>query len=178
MVNNRTAHWTIYLVGALVLSLSACKKTVDYQTVLPARDMPALTKPVILTVVNRKGEKVQFDVPRLESLGTIKYQTEDPSRKNQRYTYEGVLLSSVLKYSNIGPNARLNLLAIDKYETQVNTAEYGDTPVILALKSEDQYLKLTDYGPIYMVFPYLPPKLPKPEYNRSWVWQLNNIREL
>ncbi|ULH17743.1 molybdopterin-dependent oxidoreductase (plasmid) [Deinococcus sp. KNUC1210] len=159
----------------LPLLLSACTHapaTVAVAHLTPASD--AATG-VLLRVQDAGGQEHSFTRDQLAALGLVSYTTPDPALKNRKVQYVGPLLSSVLRAAGVAQDSRLVLAAHDHYRTVLDLKPLDNVPLVLALEADGKPLKLSNQGPVYLVFPYQAYKLDHNLYDAAWVWQLERI---
>ena len=150
----------------MVLLIAACGGTADpgYQIVAPASIGPdeAIPAPsgeevlVISGLVAAKngGNALSFDIPTLERLGLVEYSVQDPWL-NETFTYTGVLMSDLLKYAGTFHTAQsVHMVALDDYQVDIPIADINEWPILLATRSNGEYLSVDNYGPIRIIYPY------------------------
>lgn len=157
------------------LLLSACTHPAVTESVLNLTPSTEAASGVLLRVKDTRGQEHTFTRDQLAALGLVGYTTPDPALKNRKVKYVGPLLSSVLRAANIAPDSRLVLAAHDHYRTVLDLKPLADIPLVLALEADGKALKLSDQGPVYLVFPYHAYKLDHNLYDAAWVWQLEDI---
>src|SRR5258706_13258149 len=97
-------------------------KTVSEGMLKPGSAIPAPSGPVVLTIDGKisqtnAGQKLQFDMATLESIGVVQYKVDDPFAK-KTILYSGVLMSRLLKVAGAAPDATtLTLKALEDYST-------------------------------------------------------------
>jgi hypothetical protein len=151
-------------------------------TLKPGMAVPAPSEPVILTVKGDiavgpgKAAVARFDIPDLEKLGVVRF-TTPTSWTDGPTTFEGVLLSSLLKFVGADDDAeKLELRALNDYKAEIPAGDANKWPVMLALKENGEYMPIRTHGPVWVVYPqHAYPKLGKREYLSRWVWQLKEI---
>jgi len=159
----------------LPLLLSACTHPAATEPVAHLTPSPDAAGGVLLRVKDTGGQEHTFTRDQLAALGLVGYTAPDPALKNRKVKYVGPLLSSVLRAANIAPDSRLLLVAHDHYRTVLDLKPLADVPLVLALEADGKALKLSDQGPVYLVFPYHAYKLDHHIYEAAWVWQLEDI---
>ena len=175
-------------VFGLVLSLAACgsgDRGPAYEVVVPAgfapgSAIPAPTGSVILTLsgdisVKNAGDTLQFDMPTLEQLGLVKYTVNDPHLE-VRNTYTGVLMSEVVKFAGISESASIiHTVALDDYEVDISLDDIEKWPVLLATRTNGNYMSIDQSGPTRIIFPYDSFPIDPKEYHTSWAWNLKGM---
>lgn len=157
------------------LLLSACTRppvTEPVAQLAPSADAAA---GVLLRVTDARGQNHLFTRAQLAALGLVAYTTPDPALKNRKVRYVGPLLSSVLQAANVAQDSRLRLEAHDHYRTTLDLKPLANVPLVLALEADGKALKLSNQGPVYLVFPYQAYRLDHNVYDAAWVWQLEHI---
>jgi hypothetical protein len=145
-----------------------------------AGSLPQPSGPVILTVEgelsNTNGDGVaRFDREMLEDLSLHLTRTDTPWTEGT-IRFEGPLGRRVLDL--VGAKGEtLVVTALNDYSAEVPLADFYTYDVILALKMDDQYIRIRDKGPIFIIYPFADNPALRTEviHNRS-VWQLKSIR--
>lgn len=153
------------LLAAAILFLAACGGSdADYETVqeatLTAGDaVPAPTGDVVLTITGdisntNEGDSLVFDMATLESLELVRYTVSDPWQQTE-VAYTGVLLSDLLAVAGAGDGATaVNVIALNDYAYEVPISETADWPVLVATRSDGEYMTIENTGPTRIIFPY------------------------
>lgn len=182
----------VFIITALgmLLLLIACAgpATPAYQVVSQARFAPGSPIPppsekVILTIsgdisVTNVGDTLQFDMPTLESLGLVKYTMNDPFLMEE-VNYTGVLMSRVSEFvgaPDIPGNVRI--VALDDYHVDLSLEDIQRWPVLLATRSNGEYLSIENAGPTRIVFPYhAHSELDPVGYDKKlWIWNVKSMQ--
>lgn len=164
-----TYKWWPFLPLIIVLSLAlllltACQKSPSYEMVsaatLTAEDViPAPTEEVILTLsgdlaTKNEGDTLIFDMPTLEQLGLVKFTINDPWQETQ-VEYTGVLMSDLLEVAGASESAtEVTITALDGYAPTVPIEEFRTHRVILATRSNGEYMTAEELGPTRIIFQY------------------------
>ncbi|MBT5414865.1 MAG: molybdopterin-dependent oxidoreductase [Rhodospirillaceae bacterium] len=144
-----------------------------------ANSLPPPNGEVLLKVSGRientsDGEHAYFDRAMLESIGLWNVNTSTPW-SNAPNRFEGVLARDLLRA--VGAKGdRVTAKALNDYVIDIPIADFLKYPVILAIKKDDNYLKIRDKGPIQIVYPrdsYA--ELNSPRYSQKWVWHLSEL---
>jgi hypothetical protein len=159
----------------LPLLLSACTHPAALESVAHLTPSTDAAGGILLRLKDAGGQEHTFTRNQLAALGLVGYTTPDPALKNRKIKYVGPLLSSVLRAANVAQDSRLLLSAHDHYRTALHLKPLADVPLMLALEADGKALKLSDQGPVYLVFPYHAYKLAHNLYDAAWVWQLEDI---
>jgi len=159
----------------LVILLSACSHRPVAEPVAQLALATDAADGVLLRVTDSRGQEHPFTRTQLAALGLVGYTTPDPALKNRKVRYVGPLLSSVLRAAKVSQNSRLLLSAHDRYHTTLDLKPLADVPLMLALEGDGKALKLSDQGPVYLVFPYQAYRLDHNLYDAAWVWQLERV---
>jgi len=144
-----------------------------------AASLQAPVGKVILTVSGdiehtNVGAEAHFDRDMLEALGVSEMSLETPWTEG-RQTFGGVLGSKVL--DAVGARGqRLIARAINDYEVEIPLADLRRYPVLFAMKQNNNYMKVRNKGPIWIIYPRETyPELDNEETKQKWVWQLKSI---
>lgn len=183
-------HRSIFYLAVLIPLLAACGqaatpvpvyKTVSEATLKPGSAVPTPGDPVVLTIEGKisrtnAGDKLQFDMATLESIGVVQYNVDDPFVK-KNVLYAGVLLSQLLKVAGAAPDATaLTLWALDDYSTDMKIADANKWPVLIATRADGTYMSLDKNGPLISVFPFNDfPEIDHLTYDAQWLWALARI---
>lgn len=91
------------------------------------------------------------------------------------HTFEGPLLSDVLKAAGAIGDATARFHALDGYGAELDMKTVMNYPLILALKADGNYLGLGGRGPLWLVFPIHDfPELAR-ESDAGWSWATFHI---
>ena len=145
-----------------------------------AEKLPApVGKPVLtisgLIANTNEGDTAVFDVAALEKLGMETLVTTTPWYSG-KVRFDGISLSKLMDLVGAkGKSARV--LALNDYTTIVPLDDFHKFPVILALKMNGEYMRLSDKGPLFIVYPYdSSPELQNQIYYSRSAWQVSKIR--
>jgi hypothetical protein len=159
----KTFRFPLFL--ALFILLAACgSPKVIYESVAkaelnPGDAIPAPSGEVVLTVsgnisARNNGDTLELDMATLEKFGLVKYDIDDPWTKTT-VNYTGVLLSDFLKMVGAAPTAEnIHLIALDDYEVDITVTEAQKWPVMIATRSNGQYMTVAENGPTRIIFPF------------------------
>ena len=144
-----------------------------------AQTLPAPAGPIILTVSGAQTVKnspagAVFDKQMLESLGMHVTTTKTPWTDGQT-VFEGPLLRDVLKAAGAS-GANLIVTALNDYSAALPVSDSMEYDVILAMKSNGEYMRIRDKGPLFVIYPFddVPSLYSEVIFNRS-VWQVKSI---
>ena len=142
--------------------------------------IPTPTDSVILTVTGLIGttngdDRIEMDIPALESMRTVEYTVTDPFELNQ-IAYSGVLVSDLLDLWQVPAEATMLVVtALDDYQAEVPIEDLRKYPVIYAMKADGVPMPTATRGPAMLVFPYEHFEFDQQRYNDYWVWQIKSI---
>lgn len=134
---------------------------------------PVLTISGLITNTN-EGDTAVFDVAALEKLGMETIVTTTPWYSG-KVRFDGVSLNKLMDLVGAkGKSARV--LALNDYTTIVPIDDFHKFPVILALKMNGEYMRISDKGPLFIVYPYdSSPELQNQIYYSRSAWQVSKI---
>lgn len=150
---------------------------------LQAVELPLPQGNILLTVTgsiqhtNQPGQAV-FDRAMLEALEQRTTLTQTPWVEGIN-SYTGPLGRVLIKAVGAEQAQTMRITALNDFIAEVPVSDFLDYPVILALKRNDQYLRVRDRGPLFIIYPFDEYTLLRTElhYNRS-VWQIRAIEFL
>ena len=138
-----------------------------------------LAKPagkVILTISGligntNNGEKAEFDMPMIEALGTISFTTKTPWYKDP-VTFTGVPMDKLMEAVG-AKGTSVTVTALNEYATDIPIEDFKTHPVILATKSDCNYMPVRDKGPLFIVYNYdSKPELQHQRFYSRSAWQV------
>jgi hypothetical protein len=137
----------------------------------------ALSTDITLSAHQANGKKVELTVSleQIEQLPQTIITTQLPWINGQA-AFKGVKLSTLLEMHSIKPSL-IRLKALNDYTTEVTWQEMLQYEPIIAIKKDEQYLKIRDYGPFWLIFPldqYT--ELQQTTYLAKMIWQLESIK--
>jgi hypothetical protein len=150
-------------------------------TIAPGDPIPAPIERVILTIsgdisVTNIGDELQFDLPTLERLGLAEYTIEDPYRFEE-VTYTGVLMEDFRDYLGVSEaSEKFHIVALDDYEVDLSFADIERWPILLATRSDGEYMTVENSGPIRIIFPYGLYDIDPVRYNDLWIWNIESMQ--
>ena len=176
-------------VFGLMLVLVGCGQKADlaYAEVAPAGinigdQIPLPTGDVVLNIfgnVSRtnQAQKLSFDIATLEKLGLVEYTIADPWQNHEEVTYTGVLMSDLLEYAGVSDTAtNVHMVALDEYAVDVSMADINKWPVLLATRTNNEYMDIESSGPTRIVFPFhAHSEIDEDTYKVLMIWNLRDI---
>lgn len=184
----RTRQISLFMaILGIVGLLAACGGATnpDYVRIVPASfspgsAIPAPSQEVILTVsgnisVTNAGDTLQFDMRTLESLGLVEYTVDDPWL-NATNTYTGVLMSDLRKFVGASEAAKaVHIVALDDYGVDISVQDMEKWPILLATRTNGEYMDVENSGPTRIIFPYHNYSIDPIKYNDFWIWNLKSM---
>jgi hypothetical protein len=145
-----------------------------------AGSLPAPQERVILEVTGKisntnAGNRAQFDLPMLESVGISRRQTATAWTEGQP-VFEGVLMRDLL--NKVGAaGEKVTVVALNDYKVDIPMSDFKNFPVILAYRMDGQALRVKDKGPLWIIYPADEfPELNNKQTQNKWVWQVKEIQ--
>lgn len=126
---------------------------------------------------NSKGEHINLTLTRaqLERLPQSTLTTHLPWIKGKA-KFLGIKLSTLLETYHLQPHT-IKLRALNDYSTEVSWQEVKEYEPVIALRKNNRYLKVRDYGPFWLIFSIdAYPELAQTKYLAKMIWQLEKIR--
>lgn len=174
-----------FLLCVFVCVGAACSKPayerVSQSAVGVSTPAPTPSQAPILTVSGRislpnQASSVALDMPTLESLGLVKYKVFDPWL-NVENEYTGILLSDLLQTVGAEPNAStIHFTALDDYAVDIKMSDVRKWPILLATRTNGNYMSVADKGPTRIVFPtHAYSDIDQLLYKDLWVWQIKTM---
>ncbi|MCZ2720707.1 molybdopterin-dependent oxidoreductase [Marinomonas sp. 15G1-11] len=153
---------------------------VFFSTLTLAESMVKPTEAIVLTVTgnialtNNGGEKAEFDLPMLESIGLSERATKTPWTDGLS-VFSGVLIKDLLNYVG-AQGSILKITALNDYTANIPIEDVEKYNVILAFRQNGKVLRIRDKGPLFVVYPFdeFPELNSEVIHNRS-VWQVKSI---
>ncbi|OYU48096.1 MAG: oxidoreductase [Rhizobiales bacterium PAR1] len=157
--------------------LSAVALTVGLigSATISSAETPAPGK-VVLRIEGKlkDGKSVEFSRADLEKLGVSTIRTTTPWYDGVQ-TFEGVPLAALMH--KVGADGRkAQVVALNKYRTEIPFNDFAQYQPILALKRDGQYMDVKDKGPLFIVYPFdAKPELKSEQYYGRSAWQVRTI---
>lgn len=190
MVNNMKRPLLILAAMIVtVLAIVACggsSSAAPYETVSAASiasgdAIPAPTGEVILTLsgdigVTNSGDMLELDMTTLEGFGLVKYTVNDPWLDAEN-TYTGVLISDLHKVlGSSGAATSMRFTALDDYQVDISLEEAEKWPILLATRTNGEYMDIENSGPTRVIFPFDAfPDIDQVEYKPIWIWNIKSV---
>lgn len=169
---------TAYVRGAS-LGLGIALMLLAAQAGLAQEALPLPKGPVILTIsgniaVTNVDGAAQFDRDMLVALGMTGIETTTAWTDGVQ-SFEGVLARAVLE--RVGARGRTVIAtALNDFVAPIPMDELEKYDVILAMVMNGQQMKVSDKGPLWVVYPRNDhAELQDPKLNDRWVWQLRSL---
>ncbi|HBR6295409.1 TPA: oxidoreductase [Klebsiella pneumoniae] len=144
-----------------------------------AEKLPAPTGKPVLTISGKignmnVGDKAVFDLAMLEKLGMKTVETTTPWYTG-KVRFDGIPLNKLMDLVGAkGTSARV--LALNDYTTIIPIDDFYKFPVIMALKTNGQYMRIRDKGPLFIVYPYdSSAELQNQIYYSRSAWQVSKM---
>lgn len=128
----------------------------------------------VLTVKGTNGVR-KFSIAELENLGTHRLNTKTfwPADDG---TYEGVLLSTILKQAGIESSEAIRVRARDGFSQIIPSQDWEKWPILLATRRAGNAIPTRDKGPLRIIYPRdMSPELADTLYRLRWVWLVDLI---
>jgi hypothetical protein len=111
----------------------------------------------------------------LSELKQTEYSTENPF-DHQTYTYTGVLLRDLAEFYAGKECRSIILTAQDSYSVTFTKEEWTKWDIMLALKTNGNYMTLIESGPAKIVMPYSKSRtINETIYTPKWIWLIKKI---
>ena len=167
-----TRRSALLLVGAAVLTVNAPAAVSQRTLALPA-DKAILTISGKISVTNRPGQAV-FDRAMLEQLGMIGFETTTPWYST-KVKFEGVPMRALLQAVGAAGQS-LSVTALNDYKTVIPIEDFEKYNAILAIKRDNQYMPISDKGPLFIVYPFdAHAELKNQKFYSRSAWQVAKI---
>lgn len=117
---------------------------------------------------------VDIDLQMLEQLEAHSFVTETPWTDGP-VKFTGVRISDLLEYVG-ATTSEFRATAIDEYWNDLAEIDFDGIPAIVAYKRDDEYMRVRDLGPLWIMFPFDDfPELETEKFKTACVWQLIEI---
>lgn len=133
-------------------------------------------KKVVLDIDGKvkDSKALTFSRAELEKLGVTTIRTTTPWHDGVQ-TFEGVPLAALMK--EVGAQgAKAQVVALNKYRTEIPIEDFTRHQPILALKRDGKYMDVRDKGPFFIIYPFdSNPALKSEQYYSRSAWQVRSI---
>jgi hypothetical protein len=160
-------------------SPDASRPTVVNDGTLAAGERIAAPKgEVVLTVTgaigaHNKGRRLELDLASLERMRQVRLEAAEPFLK-RRVTFQGVLLSDLLKVAGVSEEAgKVSLTALDDYKVDFTLADVRSSQMLLATRADGKHMPVDRSGPIRIVFPDSSTLGRNPDL---WIWSVSSMK--
>jgi hypothetical protein len=153
-------------------------QVVDDGTLAAGAKISAPKGEVVLTVSGdigaaNKGTKLELDLASLEKMRQVRVEAAEPFLK-RRVTFEGVLLTDLLKVAGVPDSAStVSLTALDDYKVDFKVADIRSSQMLLATKADGKHMPVDRSGPIRIVFPDSSTLGRNPDL---WIWSVESMK--
>jgi hypothetical protein len=153
-------------------------QVVDDGTLAAGAKISAPEGEVVLTVSGdigaaNKGRKLELDLASLEKMRQVQVEAAEPFLK-RRVTFEGVLLSDLLKVAGVPDSAStVSLTALDDYKVDFKLSDVRSSQMLLATKADGKHMPVDRSGPIRIVFPDSSTLGRNPDL---WIWSVATMK--
>lgn len=131
-------------------------------------------QPATLTV---DGEtKSVYSNADLEQFKTYAVTTRTPWR-DAPATFEGVLLTDVLKKHGLDDASMIRMVAENDYIVDLPRSVWTDRPALIATRVDGKGLTRKERGPFYLVFPMDADPSTSGDFENYWVWMIAKVSE-
>jgi hypothetical protein len=157
---------------------ASAPQVVDDGTLAAGERVAAPKGDVVLTVSGdigsaNKGRKLELDLASLEKMRQVRLEAAEPFLK-RRVTFEGVLLSDLLKVAGVPDSAsKVSLTALDDYKVDFKVADIRSSQMLLATKADGKHMPVDRSGPIRIVFPDSSSLGRNPDL---WIWSVASMK--
>ena len=120
------------------------------------------------------GKTVELSVADLEKMGTTQIKTTTPWHEGIQ-VFEGVPLSRLMHHA-AASGSRVQVIALNKYRTELPFSDFEKYRPILALKRNGQYMEVKDKGPLFIIYPFdEKPELKTEQFFGKSAWQVRTL---
>jgi hypothetical protein len=157
---------------------ASAPQVVDDGTLAAGERVAAPKGDVVLTVSGdigsaNKGRKLELDLASLEKMRQVRLEAAEPFLK-RRVTFEGVLLSDLLKVAGVPDSAsKVSLTALDDYKVDFKVADIRSSQMLLATKADGKHMPVDRSRPIRIVFPDSSTLGRNPDL---WIWSVATMK--
>jgi hypothetical protein len=134
---------------------------------------PTLTVEGSINGSSGMGE-LQLERSELEALGTVVVETRTPWHDGP-VTFEGVSLHVLMDHVGAAGET-VKAIALNDYSSVIPLSDFEEHGVILAFKSDGEYMSVRNNGPYFIIYPYdSSPDLQAQKYYARSVWQVTRL---
>lgn len=160
------------LYSCLLLAWLQSASAADYAAL--KTPLALLTGNVAELLISGGGKSVKLTQAEIERLPI--YQTTLTTHWGQRGTFQGVLLTDLLKAQKLAGRP-LSLVALDGYRDNLTVSDIASSPAILATRLNGRPIGYADKGPFILLWPHKEQLALQGKMRLSdWIWGLNEIR--
>jgi hypothetical protein len=117
-------------------------------------------------------------VADIEELPLIEYSVNDPVIGGL-HTYSGVTLKDLVETYAKPTTKKTTITAIDEYKIEFTKDEWDKWDIILATRTDGEYMNIEGKGPAKIVMPYDTAEgIDKTAMAPKWIWQIDMIEFL
>ncbi|MFC7411047.1 molybdopterin-dependent oxidoreductase [Hydrogenophaga atypica] len=159
------------LVGAWAW---ACHPTLNAQTLCPK----PVGRPVLVLRTSRSAT-APCDLQALDQMPQKTLETQLPPSLGLRgrHRWSGVPLSHIAGLLGAGPDAEVQLIALNNYAVSVPMRDLRRYDPVLASRRDGKPLSVRDKGPLILIYPFdQHPELDAQDYLNRSIWQVHEIR--
>lgn len=126
---------------------------------------------------NQEDGTLEIDIDTLETLELVEVTPiDDYQATGEESTAQGVLLSDVLELAGVPEDAEmLTLTAVDGYSVEMPVSDAEAYDVLLATQWNGEYMDVSNFGPVRIVYPYHAYELEPEVYDPRWIWSVAEI---
>ncbi|MDD2721517.1 MAG: molybdopterin-dependent oxidoreductase [Gallionella sp.] len=160
----------------LLVVIAVCSTlSVAADIVVLAKPLPAVTgKDKPLLTLTHAGMTYRLSLAEIERLPM--YQTRLTTQWGMSGTFQGVLMSDLLKAYRMTDAKRLSISALDNYDSTLAMREFQTSQGFLATRLEGKPIPLENKGPLILLWPSKEEDaLQGRATMTSWVWSISSI---
>jgi hypothetical protein len=89
--------------------------------------------------------------------------------------FEGVPMKALMDYLG-ADGTEVTAVALNDYRSTIPMSDFDKFEVVLAMKSDGEFMPIRDKGPLFIVYPYdSDPELRSEQYYSRSVWQVKEL---
>jgi len=161
-------------MGMAAMLLWACHPALSAQTLCPKP-----TGRVVLVLHPPGGSATPCDLQALDKMPQKTLETSLPASLGLtgHNRWSGVALSHIAGLLGAGPNADIQLIALNNYAVSVPMSDLRRYDPVLASRRNGETLSVRDKGPFILIYPFDQHReLDAQEYLNRSIWQIHEIR--